>query len=296
MPAAIKRIHTMRWLFLFVLLLNLAYIAWEMSRPATDTYSNIKTTSKNVQPIVLLSELKHQRSADINQLDVTAGKQGGDLEGGSTPVVAAQNAADQIDAKYVATGRAETEQPGTGKAGSDLIQTAALPQKNLPVPIQKKNDSCYSLGPFRDLDVLRELTRELKPYVVTVDFRGSEAKEQALYWVYVKPERNREAAIETGARLKASQITDYFIIREGEKVNGISLGYFRNKNGASDLVSRVKKLGFDVVLEPVFKTHTVYWLDYQVGGDVKIPDAIFDKYIKAAKKDRIKQLSRDCAV
>jgi hypothetical protein len=128
-----------------------------------------------------------------------------------------------------------------------------------------------------------------------VDFRGREEKEPPLYWVYIKPEKNRATAIATGKRLKANKINDYFIIREGTKINGVSLGYFRNKKGATSLATRVEKLGFDVVLEPVFKTYTVYWLDYQLADGVKVPDSIFDKYIKAAKKDRIKRLHRDCA-
>ena len=49
----------MRWLFLIVLFLNLAYIAWQTTRPVTQSYANVQPL-KNVQPIVLLSELKQQ--------------------------------------------------------------------------------------------------------------------------------------------------------------------------------------------------------------------------------------------
>ena len=46
----------MRWLFLLVLCLNLAYIAWEMSK-SPNSYVDVPAL-KDVQPIVLLSELK----------------------------------------------------------------------------------------------------------------------------------------------------------------------------------------------------------------------------------------------
>ena len=154
---------------------------------------------------------------------------------------------------------------------------------------------CYTLGPFRDLDNLRGLTREIKSYVVKADFRGREEKEQTLYWVYVKPEKTRKKAIETGKRLKARKIKDFYVIRDGEKENGLSLGHFRNKEGAYGLAKKVQILGFDVIVEPVFRSYTIYWLDYQLSSGVSIPESIFEKYIKSAKKNKISRLSRDCA-
>jgi hypothetical protein len=267
----------MRWLFLLLLFLNLAYIAWEMNRPATDAYSHIKTTRSNVQPIVLLSEISQQQQGEVPQN---------------------QPDEEPIDNKPVAAEKAKKDLPRLEQPGSRVAEIALPPEKGIP-PAQnlEADDGCYTLGPFRDLEDLRELTRELKPYVVAVDFRGSEAKEQSLYWVYIKPANNREEAIATGEQLKANKIKDYFIIRQGENLNGVSLGYFRNKAGADALEKRVKQLGFDVVLETVFKTYTVYWLDYQVGADRKVPQSIFDKYIiEASKKDRIKRLKRDCTL
>ena len=344
----------MRWLFLFVLALNFAYIAWEMNKPSTDSYSNIKPI-KNVPPIVLLSEVSQPSLVEMQQslADEVSSKQEipeqddsvqADLDQANTEQAGAQQASaeqtdmEQIDTEQIDTENINTEQAGidssdieqagtekagigkagvelpgkdqaaplkqleltqaekTEQAGSSVMETVSSSQKVLPAPAQQKNDSCYTLGPFRDLDILRGLTREIKSYVVNVDFRGSEVKEQPLYWVYIKPEKNRKKAIATGERLKAKKIKDYFIVREGEKINGVSLGYFRNKDGAQGLVKRVKKLGFNVTLERVYKTYTVYWLDYQVGGDVKVPETIFDKYLEADKKDKIKRQDRDCAL
>ncbi|MBT8119565.1 MAG: SPOR domain-containing protein [Gammaproteobacteria bacterium] len=191
-------------------------------------------------------------------------------------------------------------------------QPAPVKQEELPVQDSRKADtlemaktdskqgnaaqtaSCFTLGPFRDLDNLRGLTREIKSYVVEADFRGREEKEQTLYWVYVKPEKSRKKAIETGNRLKAKKIKDFYVIRDGEKVNGLSLGHFRNRSGAYGLAQKVQKLGFDVLVEPVFRSYTVYWLDYQLASGVSIPESIFDKYIKTSKKDKISRLARDC--
>ena len=121
------------------------------------------------------------------------------------------------------------------------------------------------------------MTREIKSYVVKADFRGREEKEQTLYWVFIKPEKTRNKAIETGKRLKAKKIKDFYVIRDGDKENGLSLGHFRNKDGAYGLAKKVQKLGFDVVVEPVFRTYTVYWLDYQLSSGVTIPESTVRK-------------------
>ncbi len=61
----------MRWLFLIVLFLNLAYIVWQTTRPVTQSYEDVRPL-KNVRPIVLLSELKQQSSPQIGEVIETA--------------------------------------------------------------------------------------------------------------------------------------------------------------------------------------------------------------------------------
>ena len=110
----------------------------------------------------------------------------------------------------------------------------------------------------------------------------------------MQPETSKRKAIATGKRLKEKKIKDFYLIREGEKIHGISLGHFRNKSGAYGLAKKVQKLGFDVQVEPVFKTYTVYWLDYQLASGASIPESIFDKQVKVGQKDKVSLLSRDC--
>ncbi len=96
-------------------------------------------------------------------------------------------------------------------------------------------------------------------------------KSSLCIWVYIKPEKSRKKAIETGDRLKSKKIKDFYVIRDGEQKNGLSLGRFKSKSGAYELAKKVKKLGFEVTVEPLFKSHTIYWLDYQLASGVKIP-------------------------
>ena len=305
----------MRWLFVFVFSLNLAYFAWEMSKSPTDDYTDVAAL-KNVQPIVLLSELKQQVDlVEAEPESVTEDKQGEDEavisagEDGSKgdlpeeqiaaeklTVVQTTEKAQQILPEVVTAAKPEVaKQPDSIKLAEQVVASTKKvdPVKAVPA-MSSQTTRCYTLGPFRDLDKLRGLTREIKSYVVEADFRGREENEQTLYWVYIKPEENRKKAIEAGNRLKAKKIKDFYIIRDGEKENGLSLGHFRSKDGAYGLAKKVKNLGFNVIVEPVFKTYTVYWLDYQLSSGVTIPDSIFDKYAKTTKKEKISRLSRDC--
>jgi len=56
----------MRWLFLLVLSLNIAYVAWQMSLPATDSYAKVPPL-KNVPTIVLLSEVQVKQVEQMAQ-------------------------------------------------------------------------------------------------------------------------------------------------------------------------------------------------------------------------------------
>ena len=62
----------MRFLFVFVLLLNVAYLAWEVSRPAEIDRRSARTTS-SVPELVMLNEMATGGS-DIGQVAIAEEK------------------------------------------------------------------------------------------------------------------------------------------------------------------------------------------------------------------------------
>ncbi len=306
----------MRWLFLIVLFLNLAYIAWQTTRPVTQSYENVQPL-KNVRPIVLLSELKQQEQVVATAQIPSQQNDDADKQRSSPQIVKVEEIAEAVKVAELAeiASFKKSEQIKQPVLPSDEnkivaeIKPLKTPNESQEEPLMSMEggrgagsqeggaiikENCFTLGPFRDLDKLRSLTREIKPYVITTDFRGREQREQYLYWVYIQPEKNRKKAIETGKRLKAKKIKDYYVIREGEKIHGISLGRFRNKNSANGLAKKAKKLGFDVTVEPVFKSYTVYWLDYQLADGVNIPETLFEHYTQTANNGKVSRLKRVC--
>ena len=245
----------MRWLFLFVLLVNVAYVSWELSQSKMEPV--MPSASTNAPTIELLSEI------------------GQATKNPTQPVESVE-----VSQKPSTSGVVKQAEPAKQ-------QTPVTP----PVEVASDIDRCYTLGPFRELDNLREFTRAIKNYVVTASFRSREEQEQSLFWVYLEPAGGLEAARALGKRLESANIKDYYVINSGPQEKGVSLGHFKEKDRAHAHANRIKQLGFKPVVEPVFRTYTIYWLDYQVPAGKLIPRKVFAKYL--AKN--INRLDRSCS-
>ena len=284
----------MRWLFFILLSLNIVYITWQIIQPGPDPYSNVQPLNK-VPSIALLNELPQPQQADTTEATVKSTQTSAKEKDTTVASLANQTSTLKDRTKpQIATEKKSEKTPVKAPVSVVEKKSVAAEAVNFLPETSLQGERCYTLGPFRDLSKLRSLTREIKSYVQEADFRGREEKEQSLFWVYIVPEKNRKAAIQAGKRLKVNKIKDFYIIREGKKANGLSLGQFRNKNSAYSLAKKVNNLGFNAVVEPVFKKYTIYWLDYQLADGVSIPVTIFNKYIQSEKKDSISRLSRDC--
>ena len=297
----------MRWLFLLLLVLNIAYLAWELNREhAQSAVSN--TLPKGVERIVLLRELKSEKQldeeaivqastepaiADAVQAPVTASS---DIDTASLDQVEAKisdiQTADVASAEIPAVIKDEMQEDEVQADRRDAMSAEMPAEKPVQVPVAKpKDDLCYTLGPFREMKTLRLVTREIKDYVVDASFRSREEQEQTMFRVLLKPVGSKQEAKALTRVLASKNIKDYFIITEGPSENAISLGYFSSKSRAYRHADRVRKLGFDVVAEPVFNTYTIYWLDYRIKADREIPPQIFEDHLEKSSQ----RLSRSCS-
>ncbi len=249
----------MRWLFLLVLVLNIGYVGWELSQSGSRSVPALVATDAGVPPIVLLSEL--------------------DQASATTTAVNTENAPAAMVAESsepVATSQSALVEPK-----SELPETAEAAQPAF---------ACYTLGPFRELTDLRKLIRDIRDYVVAASFRSHEEREQSMYWVYLPPQTSHAAALALAEQLKAKKIRDYYVLNNGEQINAISLGHFRDKNGALSLLAKARQAGFEPVMEPVFKNYTIYWLDYRIAGGKEIPQSVLD----LSRLTHVSRLNRDC--
>ena len=234
----------MRWLFLFVLVLNIAYVGWELVQSPDE--EAINTANDKIPRIVLLEEF--------------------------------QSSEDPVEDRTEKVSKTGSKSSGSRKTVKDVVK-------------QVSARKCFTLGPFRELSRLRDFTRAIKDYVTAASFRSREEQEQSLFWVYIEPASTSQQAREIGKDLQKKKIKDFYIINKGDHKGGISLGHFKEKDGAYAHFGRIKQLGFKPVIEPVFRSYTVYWLDYKVADGKRVPESVFDIHLTG----KINRLDRSCS-
>ena len=277
----------MRWLFLVLLVLNVGYVTWELNRGQPQ--QAVRTAlPEGVERIMLLSEMGPETTATEDAVQAAVA----DSMQTPEPMPAADDATlqQQLQAK---TGKGSTlpAVPDSVPVETDAVASlepdtkAATSPKSTPAA-----DLCYTLGPFREMNTLRLVTREIKDYVVEASFRSKEEQEQTMFRVYVRPVGSKQEAKAMIKELVSKNIRDYFIITDGPNKNGISLGFFSEKSRAYRHADHVRSLGFDATAEPVFRSYIIYWLDYRIKAGNEIPQQIFDVHLENSAQ----RLSRAC--
>jgi len=251
----------MRWLFLFVLLINIAYVAWELNQPPKQERAR-KSSNSGVPELVLVNEVLSQ-----------------DIKTAATKVYNAP----KVD--VVSAGQAAPEKTVTEEARSKVSELPVLKVAKV------KPDSCYTLGPYRDLEKLRGTIRAIKKYVAEVEFRSREETEQSIFWVYLPPQKSTRSVQELSKLLISKKIRDYYVITSGPKTNGMSMGHFKEKDRAVSHAKQLKQKGFKAEIEAIFKTYVIYWLDYRVKNDNQMPEGLIDQQLRP----NMSVLDRQCS-
>ena len=282
----------MRWFFLLLLAINVGYVALELSlEPAEDR--GRPELPRGVERIVLLRELESEQADDEGPAKQSV--QAGVRPAEASPSGEATTPGRQAEAETVSAASDQPEHNGAVDDNAAIREYGSLSEQQIataaPAPEpEPEGDLCYTLGPFREMKTLRLVTREIKDYVVEASFRSKEEQEQTMFRVFVRPVGSKQEAKAVIKELVSKNIRDYFIITDGPNKNGISLGYFSNKNRAYRHADRVRKLGFDATAEPVFRSYTIYWLDYKIKAGNEIPQQIFDQHLESSAQ----RLGRDC--
>ena len=284
----------MRWFFILLLITNIGYVAWELNRDRSQPVATA-ALPKNVERIMLLSELEPEPEPDPGPAASDASVADELVEDDASSAALAPSAElAEISQRLAEAMEALPEDSGevvdsTAPGGDVAVDEAA--EEAVETPVEKPAaERCYTLGPFREMNTLRVVTREIKDYVIEASFRSREEQEQSMFRVYLKPVGSKKEARALIKKLNSKKIRDHFIITEGPLKNGISLGYFSDKKRAYKHAGRVRKHGFDAVIEPVFRTYTIYWLDYRIEAGNEIPKRIFDQHLD----NTTQRLSRSC--
>lgn len=274
----------MRWLFLLLLIANIAYVGWELSREAA-VNPDITTTVSDIPRIVLLRERERDQAQPV---------EGSSGEGREPVVVDVSEPSEIATTTVMEAGLDEPADIVNEPSAEAPLEPYAGQQPDMrnetPTDQLAGEDSCYTLGPFRELDELSAITQAIKNYVVDTSFRSRDEMEQSMFSVLLESTGSMKKARALSKELVSKNVKDYFIISSGANKYGISLGHFREKARAYRHAQHVRDLGFDPVVEPVFRSHTIYWLDYRMEAGKEIPPKVFEDRLP----ESVNRLDRPC--
>jgi hypothetical protein len=106
---------------------------------------------------------------------------------------------------------------------------------------------CGMLGPFDDVITARQLRYRLSTVDIAATLKKETVPIDPVYWVYLEPLASRKEALSVLRKLQSAKI-DSYIITEGELANGLSLGFFKQKESAEKIMRKRIDDGFDAKL------------------------------------------------
>jgi hypothetical protein len=103
--------------------------------------------------------------------------------------------------------------------------------------------ACLELGAFGAGDVAR-VQQALEPLGLGSRLSQRRVEEVASYWVFMPPQRNRQAANQKAAELRKLGVEDFFIVQEDPNFRfGISLGVFKTEEAARARLAELRTKG-----------------------------------------------------
>jgi hypothetical protein len=151
----------------------------------------------------------------------------------------------------------------TGNRSADL-DVPALQLVNQPVETQaaeaelKDLMRCLRLGPFASQDSYIAVQRELRKKGAQVSQSSAEGQIWVGHWAQVRDQGSRAKAEQARDRLAANDL-DTFILPDTE-VHALSLGIYRKRASAEQIIRKARRLGFKTLMVDRFQPGTIYWL------------------------------------
>ncbi len=158
-------------------------------------------------------------------------------------------------------------------------QVAALAAQRPKPALKPAVAACLELGAFNPADVSR-VQQALDPLALGPRLSQRRAEEIASYWVFMPPQRDRQAANQKAAELRKLGVEDFFVVQEDPRHrHAISLGVFKTSEAAQARLAELRAKGVRTAKVGPRETpvHKIYFTVREV------PDAL------AAKLNEVRQ-------
>ena len=123
---------------------------------------------------------------------------------------------------------------------------------------------CYALGPFDGLPQAKNISEKLQSLGAFTSERPVTTESPMGFWVYLESSKSWKDAKEKVISLEKKGIKDMFIVGRGAMKNAVSLGLYKNEDGAEDRIKQLKKLGEKPKIQTQYKQIDQYWIDIDV--------------------------------
>jgi cell division septation protein DedD len=154
----------------------------------------------------------------------------------------------------------ERSHPESTDSTTPLPTDTVTPAPDLAsAPTQIPKGVCVALNGFDDQAASEKAIEFLSKQKITAKLVVVETQGDGDYLVYLPPFESRDAALKKLRELKAQAI-DSFIIGDGERINGISLGVFSKEESAKKMQSSLKSKGYSASLIKGTRTYKTYTL------------------------------------
>lgn len=128
---------------------------------------------------------------------------------------------------------------------------------------------CYALGPFDGKPQARNISEKLQDLGAFTSERTETSESPMGYWVYLESFDSWKQAREKVVSLEIEGLKDMFIVGRGPMKNAVSLGLYKNEDGANERIARLKKLGETPKVQTQYKQIDQYWIDIDIDPNEK---------------------------
>jgi hypothetical protein len=136
---------------------------------------------------------------------------------------------------------------------------AAVPEAVAAAPAV----ACLRVAGFESEAVAGRVAEALRQDGGDVRRLGEEVGVTTRFWVMLPPAKSAAAAVPLLERLQRAGVKDFYLIRNGENVNAISLGVYSAKASAQRRVEQLRRLKLTPRIEEITLPRSRWWLELE---------------------------------
>lgn len=175
---------------------------------------------------------------------------------------------------------------------SEMEQSSlAVPEQRLQVPVEVESAEqplCTLVGPFSELLPAEYFVEHLAALDIVGKVEPLEVSSGEGFWVYQEPLASRKEALRRLHVLQAAGL-DSYVIPKGELENGVSFGFFTQRQGADARRAEVEARGHEVALKEVSRSYEEIWVVMQAPEAAKIGDELWLRLLNRGENLEMRQ-------